>query len=74
MIVIGDDAGRQKTASFSSTWLTLQAQNSRKIVLISKLSKFDVRTKNEKYMQHTISLYVLFLGAKEFVIYSRLPT
>lgn len=64
MIVIGGDAGRQKTVFFSLTLLTLQAQNSRN-VLIGKLSKFDrkVCTTSFGYVCiYTVeSIYVLAL-------------
>lgn len=51
MIVIGGDAGGQKTVFFSLTLLTLQARNSRGVVLIGKLSKSDTRVRTEKCVQ-----------------------
>lgn len=51
MIVIGGDAGRQKTVFFSLTLLTLQAQNSRRVVLIGKWSKSDTGERTENCIQ-----------------------
>lgn len=58
MIVIGGDAGRQKTVFFSLTLLTLQAQNSRDVVLIGKLNKFDMGVRIETCVQLAFLVYV----------------
>lgn len=58
MIVIGGDAGRQKTVFFSLTLLTLQAQNSRD-VLIGKLSKFDRKVCTTSFFRGYVHIYTL---------------
>lgn len=58
MIVIGGDAGRQKTVFFSLTLLTLQAQSSGDVVLIGKLNKFDMGVRTEKCVPLAFLVYV----------------
>lgn len=63
MIVIGGDAGRQKTVFSSLTLLTLQAWYSRDVVLIGKLSKSDTEVRTEvcsaSFFSGSVHIYTL---------------